>query len=272
MADDPRMPAILFCPADRPERFAKAAGSADTVVLDLEDGVAPESKDTARAHVVASLDSLDPRRTIIRINPPGTPYYEDDLDALPVSTPTVIMLPKAESPEMVRALAPHRVIGLCETAAGVMMAPAIAAAPNCIGLMLGGEDLAVSVGLRRGGTSASGRSRVLDFARHTVLFAARMHDRLSIDSVVLDIEDHSSLLQEAQDAATTGFSGKACIHPSQIQVVKRGFRPSGSEITWARSVIAMAVDRAVFRFEGQLVDAPVLAQARAILASADCFG
>ena len=107
-------PALLFCPADRPDRFAKAAAAADAVILDLEDGVAPDDKPRARRALQETL--LDPRRTIVRINPAGTDDATRDLDAL-VGTPYgTVMLAKAEDAEQAAALAPRQVIALCETA------------------------------------------------------------------------------------------------------------------------------------------------------------
>src|SRR3954447_26456275 len=142
----PAGPALLFCPADRPERFAKAAAAADIVILDLEDGVAAGDKETARA---ALQDTpLDPARTIVRVNPAGTEEQARDLSALDGTAYDVVMLAKTESADDVAALAPRQVIGLCETPAGVAAAGAIAAAEPTVALMWGAEDLVAGLGGR----------------------------------------------------------------------------------------------------------------------------
>src|ERR1700712_3375121 len=132
-------PALLFCPADRPERFAKAAAAADVVILDLEDGVAPADKPFARQALQETL--LDPAGTIVRVNPAGSPDQARDLEALDGTPYEVVMLAKTESGAQVEARAPRRVIGLCETPLGVTSAVAIAAAEPTVGLMWGAEDL-----------------------------------------------------------------------------------------------------------------------------------
>ena len=93
-------PAILFCPADRPERFAKAAERADAVILDLEDAVAPDAKPAAREHIAAA--DLDPATTVVRVNDAASPFFEDDLAAVRDTPFRTVMLAKAESTEQVR--------------------------------------------------------------------------------------------------------------------------------------------------------------------------
>lgn len=118
-------PGWLFCPADRPERFAKAAAAADVVILDLEDGVAEAQKPAARN---ALRDTpLDPERTVVRINAGGTADQARDLEALAGTAYTTVMLPKAESAAQVIELAPRDVIALVETARGAVCAAEIAA-------------------------------------------------------------------------------------------------------------------------------------------------
>ena len=103
-------PAWLFCPADRPERFEKAAAAADVVILDLEDGVAAKDREAARAALVASR--LDPGRTVVRVNPSATTDHPRDLEAVARTPYTTVMLAKTESADQVRALAPLDVVVL----------------------------------------------------------------------------------------------------------------------------------------------------------------
>lgn len=137
-------PALLFCPADRPDRFAKAAARADAVILDLEDAVAPAAKAAARRAVVAS--SLDPNRTIVRLNPVDTPEFAKDLAAVAETGYGTLMLAKTASAAQVSALAGFDVIAVVETAAGVVCVTEIAAAPNVVAVLWGSDDLVASLG------------------------------------------------------------------------------------------------------------------------------
>ncbi|MBR8740586.1 CoA ester lyase [Nocardiopsis sp. MG754419] len=259
-------PALLFCPADRPDRIRKAAGVADAVIVDLEDAVAPAGKEAARAHVVDALRDLGTNRIVVRVNAVSTPWHEDDLRSLADRPDTVVMLPMAASPEEVEALAPHPVIALCETAAGVLAAPAIAGADNCVGLMWGGEDLAADLGSRRRPGRGPGRAPVADHARWTVLLAARARGRRAIDTVYTDLADVEGLEHDAAEAAESGFDAKACVHPRQVPAVRAAFLATPDEVAWARRVLTAAeAEGGAFGFEGAMVDAPVLARARRIL-------
>ncbi len=206
-------PAWLFCPADRPERFAKAAAAADVVILDLEDGVAEAQKPAARQ---ALLDTpLDPERTIVRINAGDTDEQARDLAALAGTAYTTVMLPKAESVAQLALLAPRDVIALVETARGALFAAEIAAADNTVGMMWGAEDLIATLG---GSSSRRGDGTYRDVARHvrsTILLAASAFGRLALDAVHLDIGDVDGLHAEAIDAATVGFDVTVCVHPPQ---------------------------------------------------------
>ncbi|WP_370759917.1 aldolase/citrate lyase family protein, partial [Mycolicibacter arupensis] len=103
-------PAWLFCPADRPERYGKAAAVADVVILDLEDGVAAADRPAAREALRST--SLDPERTVVRVNPAGTEDQARDLEALAGTAYTTVMLAKTESADQVAALAPRKVVAL----------------------------------------------------------------------------------------------------------------------------------------------------------------
>lgn len=258
-------PALLFCPGDRPERFGKAVAAADAVILDLEDAVAPDRKDEARAHVAAAVRDLDPARTVVRINGSGTPWHADDVAALAALPDLVVMLPMAADVSALNALAPHRVVALCETAAGVLAAPALAAVAHCVGLMWGSEDLVADLGGRAARTPTGQYPPAVEAARTAVLYAARAAGVTPIDTVLTDIADTDRLRADSADAATAGFAAKACIHPAQVGVVREAFGPTDDEIEWAMAVMAAANGAGVFRFRGRMVDAPVLARAAALL-------
>lgn len=263
-------PALLFCPADRPERYVKALERADAVILDLEDAVDPSRRPDARTAIRAS--ALDPERTIVRVNPAGSDDLEADLDAVLDSGYRAVMLAKAESAADVERVASHGldVIALCETAAGVLAAPDIASCDRVIALMWGAEDLVASIG----GTASrhsDGRYRILaSYARSAVLIAAAAAGRAAIDTVHLDIADREGLASEAEDAVASGFAATACIHPSQVEVIRAAYRPDAEEVERARALLAEANHHTgVFRFEGGMVDAPVLSHARSVLRRAD---
>jgi citrate lyase subunit beta/citryl-CoA lyase len=264
-------PALLFCPADRPDRYAKALAAADAVILDLEDGVGADGKDAARA-ALAGAD-LDPAGVIVRVNATGTPEHAADLAALRGTGYRLIMLPKTESRAQLDGLgAEWRVVALCETPLGIVNAAEIAAAPNVIAVLWGAEDLIASM---RGRSSRFPDGRYRDVARHarsTVLLAASAYGRPAIDSVYVNIPDLDGLAAESEDAAASGFTLKACIHPSQVAVVRKAFQADEAQVAWARRVLeatggADAHAKGAIKVDGQMIDAPLIRQAEAILAS-----
>lgn len=267
----PPGPALLFCPADRPERYAKAAAAADVVILDLEDGVGPDAKADARRALVAA--ELDPGRVVVRVNPDGTAEHAEDLRALADTAYRTVMLAKAESAEQVETLEGRDVVALCETPLGVTRAAEIAAAGPTVALMWGAEDLLAGLGGRSSRFPGAGRPGpyrdVARTARSQVLLAAGAFRRFAVDAVHLDIRDLEGLREEAEDAAACGFAATACIHPTQVEVVRTAYRPTDEQLDWARRVLSAAAgERGVFAFEGGMVDGPVLRHAEALLARA----
>ncbi|MCO1339634.1 CoA ester lyase [Kocuria polaris] len=266
-------PAILFCPADRPERFGKALERADAVIVDLEDAVLPDARPAAREAVLGAR--LDPDRAILRVNPAGSADFAADVRTLEASGLRYVMLAKAETREQVRALAGYRVIALVETALGVVNAPAIAAEENVVALMWGAEDLIASLGGTAsrhsggrgtgddGGAALGAYRSVPAQARAQVRLAAGAYGKAAIDAVYLDVRDHVGLVAEVEDAVAQGFAATACIHPGQVEVIRAGYRPSPEQLEWARALLAEAEERAgAFTFRGQMVDEVVLKKAR----------
>ena len=257
-------PAWLFCPADRHERYQKAAAAADVVILDLEDGCAADDRPAARKSLVDV--PLDPARTVVRVNQFGTADQELDLLALKDTPYDTVMLPKCEAVEEISALAPLNVIVLVESPKGALIVTDTVQADNAIAVMWGAEDLFAVLG----GTSnryPDGTYR--EVARHVrsqSLLAAKAYGRLALDSVYLDIKNFDGLRDEVDDAVAVGFDAKVAIHPSQVPVIRAGYEPSPDQVRWARDVLAAAIDqRGVFAFEGNMVDAPVLRRAERIV-------
>lgn len=261
-------PALLFCPADRPERFPKAQERADAVILDMEDAVLPAAKAEARKNVVAA--DLDPARVIVRVNAPDSAAFADDLEALARSPFRTVMVAKTESAGSLDAFGSgFSLLALCETARGIHAAPVIAAHPAVAGLMWGAEDLVASLGGTSSRNDEGGYRDIARYARSRVLLEAGAHGKAAIDAVHVDIADTAGLEQEARDAAASGFRATACIHPSQVPVIRAAYAPDAETVAWAREVLAAAAqERGVFRFQGRMVDEPVLRHARAVVSRA----
>ncbi len=258
-------PALLFCPADRPDRYPKAAAAADAVILDLEDAVAPDDKASAREALIRS--DLDPASTIVRLNPAGTAEFDRDLAALARTSYSTVMLAKAETAKDLDRLADLHVIALCESPLGVRNAGLLADHPSVVALMWGAEDLVAALG---GSSSRRADGRYRDFARYArshVLLNAVSAGKIAYDTVHLDIADEAGLQEEARDAAASGFAGTVCIHPRQVGIIRAAYRPSAESVQWATEVLAAAhaAGNGVFSFRGQMVDEPVLRQARHVL-------
>ncbi|MBY6161997.1 CoA ester lyase [Mameliella alba] len=255
--------APLFVPADRPERFAKAAGSGtDAVILDLEDAVAPEAKDKARTLLDCRYTDLP---VILRVNAIGTPWHSADIAAACALPFAALMLPKAEDPGTVAALATELptqmvVIALIETARGLAAARQIAALDRVARLAFGSVDYCADLGC------AHQRDALLS-ARSELVLAARLAGMPPpLDGVTTALQSPGAAEEDARHARSLGMGGKLCIHPRQVPEVLTGFRPTEAEKDWARRVLA-AGDGAV-AVDGAMVDAPVRLRARSILAAA----
>ena len=255
-------PAWIFCPADRPERFEKAAAAADVVILDLEDGAGDKPK--ARSAIVDT--PLDPARTVIRINAADSGEQQADLAALARTKYTTVMLPKCEAAQQVTALAPLDVVLIVETPLGALKVDETAAAANTVGVMWGAEDLFAVLGGTANRYPDGSYREVARHVRSQSLLAAKAYGKLALDSVYLDIKNLDGLRAEVDDAVSVGFDVKVAIHPSQIAVIRDGYTPTPEQVEWARHVLAAArEERGVFAFEGIMVDAPVLRRAERIV-------
>ncbi|WP_410872892.1 HpcH/HpaI aldolase/citrate lyase family protein [Nocardia sp. A7] len=268
MSGEPIGPVWMFCPADRAERFAKAAACADTVILDLEDGVGADAKVAAREAIRGC--ELDPARTIIRINPLGSAHFALDIGVIERTPYRRLMLPKAETGDIPSVLGGYDIVALVETPAGVRQLDDIARSPTVIAVMWGAEDLVAALG---GSSSRHANGTYRDVAKHlrsATLLAAKAHGKLAVDGVYLDIPDLDGLAAESVDAVASGFDIKVALHPTQVAVIADAYRPEAGELDWARRVLAAAQhSRGVFAVDGAMVDAPILTHARRIAARAD---
>jgi len=253
----------LFVPADRPERFAKAAASgADAVIIDLEDAVAPVAKEAARGALAAALPAAT---VIVRVNAAGTPWHDGDIDLIHRLGAVGVMLPKAEDPDAVagvtcRLRGPRPVIPLIETALGIHRAAAIAATHGVTQLAFGPADYRNDIG-------CGDAPEALLLARSTLVLASRLAGLTApLDGPCFDFRDAEKTTEESRHARMLGFGGKLCIHPDQVAWVKDAFRPSDADIAWAQKVVAAEGRGSATNLDGTLIDAPVVARARRMLA------
>lgn len=248
--------APLFVPANRPDRFAKAADSgADAVILDLEDAVAPSDKDQARASLTSRPAGCP---IIVRVNAQGTPWHEADLAAVASLPLSAVMLPKAEDPDRLATIASAGVplIALIETARGLAEARRIAALPNVARLAFGSVDYCLDLGMQH-------LREALLPARAELVLASRLAGLAApLDGVTTRL-DATLALDDARHARALGMGGKLCIHPRQVAEVRQAFVPTEADLIWARRILASGDGAAAV--EGEMVDEPVRRRAREIL-------
>ncbi len=266
---------LLFVPANRPERFAKALDSAaDCIIIDLEDAVATDHKDSARAQLAQHLPLLTSGqrlRTLVRVNAVDTPWHAADLALLRDWTThgVTVMLPKSEDAQALRRVAAQlganaRLVALIESLAGLDAADALARDPQVARLAFGHLDFQLDLGMR-----ASPDEAELAFARNALVAASR-RARLPapIDGVTTRTDDAACLAADARRARAFGFGGKLCIHPAQVGGVNEAMGYSADEQAWARRVIEEAARHggAAFSLDGRMVDLPVIRLAETIIA------
>jgi len=277
---------VLFSPGDQPELLRKAPDTgADTVVFDLEDAVAPAGKTEARTAVQSVLadPDFDPDCEVcVRVNPIGAGARDDVETVLAGESPRLdaVVLPKATSADEVTTLGrllderafDVPVLALVESARGVLRAEELADAGPTDALVFGAEDLAADVGATRTDDGVE----VLH-AREQVVLAAAAAGVDAIDTVYTDIEDTAGLAEETEFAAQLGYDGKLAIHPGQVAPINDAFTPAEEDVEWAERVLDAKADadregRGVFRVDGEMVDAPLVAQAERVLERARAAG
>ncbi len=275
---------VLFTPGDDAEMLRKAPqAGADTLVFDLEDGVAPDRKQAARETVREALSDpdLDPVAEVcVRVTPP--PTTDDDLSVvLSGGRPDAVLLPMVDGREdvetLVRLLREQDagevpVLALVETARGVLNAPEIADHPKVDAVLLGAEDLAADLGATR----TEGGAEVA-YARQRVVTAAAAAEVDAVDAVHTDLDDREGLQRATREAAQLGYDGKMVVHPAQVAVVNEAFTPDAERVEWAERVLRAAEradreNRGVFRVDDQMVDAPLVAQAEQVAERARAAG
>ena len=269
--------ALLFVPAVRPDRYPKAlATGADSICIDLEDGVAFGAKDEARDAALTLFADREPTHAelVLRINDPKTDLGQADVAAVRHAAirPDALMLPKTagadEIVEVESALADVLpdlpLIVMVETARGLAAAEAIATAtPNVAAVFFGAIDFSADVGCAVAWDA-------LLCARSRVVLAAALAGTSALDSPFMDVPAVETLAEECRRVRRLGFTGKAAIHPTQVAVIQDAFSPADDEIQWARKIVeAYAQNRGgVLLVDGKLIERPVIAAAERTLAIA----
>jgi citrate lyase subunit beta/citryl-CoA lyase len=269
---------VLFMPASNPRAIAKAAGlPCDAVILDLEDAVAPEAKDAARAAAVAAAaEGFDGRACAVRVNALDTQWGRDDAAAL-AGAPGVaaVVVPKVAAAADV--LAVRAILGaegppiwaMIETCGALLRLAEIVAVGAGLELLIAGtNDLAKEMRCRPGVTRAP-----LVPALVQMVIAARSAGLVVLDGVCNAIGDEARLAAECAQGAMLGFDGKTLIHPGQIAAANAAFGPSAEELAWARGVVAAfaapdAAGKGAIRLDGAMVERLHLAEAERLLALA----
>jgi citrate lyase subunit beta/citryl-CoA lyase len=291
----------MFVPGNRQRMIEKSLGVAvDAIMMDIEDGVAPAEKDSARQQIAACLDQVAARmktekqlRTparYVRINAVGHDRSRDDLAMVVRAGLEGLVVPKVETPDQIKSVAQVldrresevglargsvRLLCALESPKGLFNAYAIAtASPRVIGLLFGAEDFSreLSLPLRR-----EGEARDLIYARSSLVTAAACAHVQSVDGVWPDLQDTEGLKVFALQSRRLGFSGMSLIHPAQIEVVNGAFTPTADEIDYARRVLkafdeARARGEGAVAFGGQLLDLPIVDRARQTLELAESRG
>jgi citrate lyase beta subunit len=294
MADDGRLRrSLLFVPGDDTRKIAKATTlPADSVILDLEDGVGISAKEDARKVVFDVLTSgehdFGPRERLVRLNGDTTGLQADDLRAIIDAKPDGFVLPKVETSAVIRyvahiltneearmGLAPgtFKLLCLVETARGIVNLKDIASSDaRLVGLIFGADDMAASLGATR----TPGDPEVEHEHRELRLYCAA-YDLQCIDTPWVNIADLAGLRDDTARAMRLGYTGRTLIHPSHIEPVNEIFAPSDEAIDYARRMIEahdahQAQGKGVFVFEGRMIDMPGIRQSERVMSRAKAAG
>jgi citrate lyase subunit beta / citryl-CoA lyase len=279
---------MLYIPGNNPAMIQQGGVyGADSLLLDLEDSVAPEQKDAARILVRNMIQSVNFYGTelTVRINHLDTPFGMADLDSIVGLPIDAIRVPKIETKEEIAAVietiekmerkagipeSTIKIHPMIETALGVENAFEIAGTSKRIdAITIGGQDLTADMGIIY---SKDGIG--VDYARRRIVMAAKAYKIDALDTIFADLEDEEGLRKETEYAKKIGFTGKAVINPRQIDIIHEVFNPTEEEIRKAiRIVKEYKINKekglGVFAVDGKMVDAPIVTRAQRILAMAN---
>jgi len=283
--------ALLYVPGDDDHKIQKALTlDVDSICLDLEDGVAINSKQKARETISKALQSLDFGRSerLVRVNPVDSAFFNEDLEQILPLHPAGVVIPKVTHPGQIEFASSYIttfeqsnnwlagsiiLIAIIETAQAILNLKSISAAdPRLKALIFGAEDYAIDIGAQR---SEAGWE--VFYARSTLVTHCAAFNLGAIDMVEIDFQDLEKLRAQSVQGCRMGFTGKQVIHPNQVDIVQDAFTPSDSEIDQAKTLILefnqhQAQGRGAFAKEGKMIDAPLVSAAKSILARARAAG
>ena len=270
---------MLFIPGNNPGMLQNGGVfGADSVILDLEDAVAPNEKDAARllvAHALCTVDYAESEK-VVRINPLDT-YGEADIKAIVPCKPDALLVPKVESADDIKKVAQLiaavetggsrvKIVALLETPKGIAEAYDIAKADErLVALALGAEDYTAGLGAKR-----TKEGREIYAARMAIINAAAAAGIQSIDTPFTDVNDEEGLIKDTEFVKDVGFKGKLTINPRQVDTIHSVFNPTEEDIVWAQRVLA-AIKKAeaegsgVASLNGKMVDLPIVNRAKTTL-------
>lgn len=282
---------MLFLPGNTPNMIINGdALGADCIILDLEDAVSPDEKDSARLLVRSAMKNMGFMgvEITVRINSIDTEYWRDDLDAIIPLKPDFIMPPKSGCAEDIKKIDAYitgieekcgmdkggvKLIPLIETALGVENAFNIATASKRVAaLFLGGEDLTADLRCKR---TKSGNE--INYARTRLVCAARAAGIDVYDTPFTDVNDDEGIIADAEYAKSLGFSGKAAIAPRHVRTINEVFSPSLKDIQYAQDVfeairLGKEQGKGAVSLRGKMIDKPIVERARQTLEAAKQLG
>jgi citrate lyase subunit beta/citryl-CoA lyase len=287
-----RLRSLLFVPGDSERKFAKAVQTgADALILDLEDAVAPASKDAARNHISGLLDAHSKTRwsLFVRINALDTGLALTDLSAIVRPGLDGVLVPKSNGGHDIVRIGHY--LDALETRAGIeagrVRIAAVAtetpaamfalgtyapAHPRLVALTWGAEDLAAAIGATANKESDGSWTGPYRAARSQCLFAAAAVGVAPIDTLYADYRDPDGLAADCRRARRDGFTGRIAIHPDQVATINACFSPSAEDVAHARRILAafaVAPDAGTIGIDGKMYDIPHLKAAHRVLASAE---
>jgi citrate lyase subunit beta/citryl-CoA lyase len=287
------MRSLLFVPANGGSKLDKAlASGADAVIVDLEDSIAPDRKDEARASAAVFLKAAIARparpRLLVRVNGLATGLIDADLDAIVPARPDAILLPKADGGAAVihadaKLAAREAISGLAdghikivaqaiETAAGIFQIGTFhGASARLIGMTWGPEDLSAEIGAEANRDSEGRLTEPYRLARSLCLFGAAAAGVAAIETIHTDYRNLEALRRDTEEARRDGFSGRLAIHPAQVAVINEVFTPTADALAQARAIVAAfaaAPGAGAIGIDGKMYDRPHLVRAQRLLARA----
>ena len=267
--------AFLFVPGNRADRILKSLNTnAHAIIIDLEDAVPLSDKEKARRtmlRVLPQILSANPSRILVRINAYGSEFFNEDIQLLSILGVGAIVVPKAESKsqlfEIEKKLSRSiSIIPMIESARGLDQLKDISSHPSIVRLTLGNIDLQANLGMK----CSPAEEELLPLKFQMVLMSRLFELAPPIDGVTVEFTSTETIAADVQRAKSMGFSGKLCIHPSQIEPVIQGFMPTLAEVENAKAIVIADsnANGGAVQLNGKMVDRPVVLMAKLVLQQA----